>query len=516
MSLPKEPRQKMINIMYLVLTALLALNVSSEILNAFKTIDQSLTNANVIIQKKNQDIYKSLEAKLKDPKTTDKAAIWAPKAKKVKAMSDEMYAYIESLKQNLKEEAGLKIKDGIETFKEDDLDATTRLFLNKKSGLSRGQELFNKLKQFKQELGAIDPSIEKEVMPTVSLDLSIPSSNNLAAKNDWAYAYFNMTPAVAAITILTKFQNDIRNTEAQVVEFCHKEIGEVELVYDQFNAFAASNSQYLMSGEELVITAGVGAFSSAAKPTISIDGVVVPVAADGSAVYKSVAGSTPGVQNKRVRISFLKPNGETAVVEKEVKYTVGTPSGLVVSTDKTRVFYKGLDNPLSITGGGGGEKINVTVEGAGANIKKAGSGQYIVTCTQTGVAVVTVSDGKQTQKLNIPVKRIPDPIAIVGGSAGGNMPASKFRAQGGVIADLRDFVFEGIKYNVLSYIVIATGKGFDEPDFAEVNGPAFSGGASSLIKKCQAGTTVTIGEIKVSEPGGGSRKLDQTITFILQ
>jgi gliding motility-associated protein GldM len=348
------------------------------------------------------------------------------------------------------------------------------------------------------------------------LDLTIPTSNNLAAKDDWAYAYFNMTPTIAAITILTKFQNDIRNTEAQVVEFCHKEIGEVELVYDQFNAFAASNSQYLMSGEELVITAGVGAFSSAAKPTISIDGVVVPVAADGSAVYKSVAGSTPGVQRKRVRISFLKPNGETAVVEKDVQFTVGTPSGLVVSTDKTRVFYKGLENPLSITGGGGGEKINVTVEGAGANIRKAGSGQYIVTCSQTGSAVVTVNDGKQTQKLNIPVKRIPDPIAIVGGSAGGNMAAGKFRAQGGVIADLRDFVFEGVKFNVLSYIVIATGKGFDEPDFAEVNGPAFSGGASALIRKCQAGTTVTIGEIKVSEPGGGSRKLDQTITFILQ
>ena len=94
MSLPKEPRQKMINIMYLVLTALLALNVSSEILNAFKTIDQSLTNANVIIQKKNQDIYTSLEAKLKDPKTAEKAAIWAPKANKAKALSDEMLSLI--------------------------------------------------------------------------------------------------------------------------------------------------------------------------------------------------------------------------------------------------------------------------------------------------------------------------------------------------------------------------------------------------------------------------------------
>jgi hypothetical protein len=96
------------------------------------------------------------------------------------------------------------------------------------------------------------------------------------------------------------------------------------------------------------------------------------------------------------------------------------------------------------------------------------------------------------------------------------MTANKFRVQQGVIADLRDFVFEGIRFNVVSFIVIATGKGFDEPEVAEVNGAAFANGAQSLIRRCQPGTTVTIGEIKVTEPGGGTRKLDQTITFILQ
>ena len=515
MSLPKEPRQKMVNIMYLVLTALLALNVSSEILNAFKTIEQSLNNASTIIERKNTDIYKSLKAKMSDPKSAEKAAIWAPKAEKAHAFADAMFTYVESLKQELKLGSGLKTKDGKEEYKEDDLDATTRILLNSKSGASKGKDLYNKLVQFKADLAAIDPVIAKEVIPNLPLDLSIPATSSIVGKDDWAYAYFHMTPTVAAITILTKFQNDIRNSEAQVAEFCHKEIGEVELIYDQFNAFAASNSQYLMQGEELVITAGVGAFSSAAKPSISIDGVNLPITADGSAIYKSTAGA-PGITSKRVRISFLKPNGETAIVEKEVKFTVGTPAGLVVSTDKTRVFYKGLDNPLSVTGGGGAEKINVTVEGAGATVSKAGAGQYIVKCTQLGNVMVNVNDGKLSQKINIPVKRVPDPIAIIGGSAGGNMTANKFRVQQGVIADLRDFVFDGIKFNVVSFIVIATGKGFDEPEVAEVNGAAFAGGAQSLIRRCQPGTTVTIGEIKVTEPGGGTRKLDQTITFILQ
>jgi len=186
----------------------------------------------------------------------------------------------------------------------------------------------------------------------------------------------------------------------------------------------------------------------------------------------------------------------------------------VISTDKTRVFYKGLQNPLSISNCGG--DINIIVEGAGANFRKIGTGQYIVTCTQTGVTIVTMSDGTKTEQLKIPVKRVPDPIAIVGGSAGGNMTLANFRSQDRVVAELRDFIFEGVKFNVLSYIIIAMGKGFEEPDFAEVNGSAFSGGATALITKCQAGTTVTIAEIKVSEPGGGTRKLDQTITFILQ
>lgn len=513
MSLPKEPRQKMINIMYLVLTALLALNVSSEILNAFKTIDQSLSNANSIIQKKNDEILKSLQKKLSDPKTAEKANIWAPKADKAHLLADALYVYVQSLKQELKVASRLKQVDGKEVFNEDDLEASTRLFLKGKD--PKGQDLLKRLTQYKKELSEIDPAIAKEVIPNLPLDLKIPISNNLAAKSDWAYAYFNMTPTVASIAILTKFQNDIRNSESQVVEYCHRQIGEVELIYDQFNAFAASNSQYLMSGEELIITAGVGAFSSAAKPTISVDGNVIPMTADGSAVYKSTAGAA-GENSKRVRISFLKPDGETATVEKIVKYTVGTPTGLVVSTDKTRVFYKGLDNPLSITGGGGAEKINATVESTGATIKKSGPGQYIVNCTQLGSVVVNINDGKQTQKVTIPVKRVPSPLALINESAGGNMAANVFRVQGGVVAELKDFIFDGVKFNVTSFIVIGTGKGFDEPEFREVVGNKFSGGAQDLIKRCQPGSTVTIGEIKVTEPGGGTRKLDQTITFILQ
>jgi len=491
--------------MYLVLTALLALNVSAEILNAFKTVDRSLMIASGVAEQKNQEIFKSFKAKLEDPTSREKAAIWEPKAQQAKKISDELYNYIETLKTELKKESGLKTVDGKEEFKEDDLDAGTRLLVQgAPDGKGKGKELFEKLKAYKEQLLSIDPEMKKEIEVGLPLDLTIPPTSSEAGKNDWAYAYFHMTPTIAAITIMSKFQNDVRNSESKAVEFCHKQIGQVEIIYDQFQAFAGTNTQYLMPGEELVITAGIGAFSKAAQPSITIDGANVALNAEGTAEYKTrVGGSGAGI--KRVRISYAKPDGTTAVVEKEIKYTVGIPAGLTVSTDKTRVFYKGLENPLSVTGGGGDEKVNVTIEGAGASLRKAGPGQYIVTCTQLGTVNVVANDGKNIQRIAIPVKRVPDPIVVVGGSAGG------------AIAELRDFVFEGVAYKVMSFMLICTGKGFDEPEFAEVNSASFKDAAAqALIRRCQAGTTVTIGEIKVLEPGGGTRKLDQNITFILQ
>jgi hypothetical protein len=265
-----------------------------------------------------------------------------------------------------------------------------------------------------------------------------------------------------------------------------------------------------------IITAGVGAFSKAAKPTISVDGVGVSLKPDGTAEYKSTV-STSGAATKRVHISFYKPDGTIATKDVDVKYTVGVPSGLVVSTDKTRVFYQNLQNELRVTGGSGDEKVTVSVDGPGTSVTKAGPGNYIVNCTNLGSATVTASDGKSTQKIIIPIKPVPLPLATVGTRAGGVIAPNVFRVQKGVAADLKDFIFEGVRYDVVSFTLYCTGKGFEEnPGIAEVTGPYFNADAQALMKKCQAGTTVVIDEIKVRGPGGVSKTLDQNISFTLQ
>jgi gliding motility-associated protein GldM len=512
MSLPKEPRQKMINVMYLVLTALLALNVSSEILNAFKTVNTSLMNSNQSIDTKNATIFKAFQQDLNDAAKKELATIWSPKAEQAKKLADEMTAYLDGLKLSLKQESKLENIDGKEKYNEDNLDAATRLFVE--PGKAKGEELKQKLEDFKAKILAIDPEISKEFATTLPLDLSIPqSSDSKVGKNDWAFSYFHMTPTIAAITILSKFQNDVKNSEAQIVEFCHKKVGEVQVRYDAFQALVGQNAEYLMPGAELRITGGVGAYSKASVPTVTIDGANVPLNAEGVAEYKASAGN-PGTYSKKVRVSFKDQNGKEQVLEKEVKYTVGSPTGITVSADAVKVLYIGVANPISITGGAkGAEAISATIDNG--SLSNKGNGKFEANVETPGKATITVTvDGKSTGS-DFKVKRIPPPQPMVGQSAGGSISVNTFKAQVGVRAELKDFVFEGIKYDVTSFLLVAQGKGFEGgAGFTQNRGAYFSSDTKAIIEKCKAGSTVVLQDIVVSGPDG-SRKLDGVVAFNL-
>jgi gliding motility-associated protein GldM len=146
MALPKEPRQKMINIMYLVLTAILALNVSSEILNAFKTIDDSFLKSNDGLKARSAKLISDFDAE-QNAQFADKIVVWKPRAQKVRDLSDSAYDYIEMLKTDLKKESGQKVPNG--EFKEDDLEASTRMFLNGTEGQTKGEQLYGILSKYK-------------------------------------------------------------------------------------------------------------------------------------------------------------------------------------------------------------------------------------------------------------------------------------------------------------------------------------------------------------------------------
>lgn len=504
MALPKEPRQKMINIMYLVLTAILALNVSAEILNAFKVVDSSLAKSNAAIDASNTTLFASLKSKMEDPANREKAIIWNGKAEEAKKLAEQLYNKIEGFKDSLKRASGYNPEKGVMTFKEDDLEAATHMFIVN----GRGPELLKDLTNLKASLLNLDPSIKKEFESKLPIDLSVPPSTT-GSQNSWEYNYFHMTPTIAAVTILSKFENDIKNAENQIITYCQNQVGAVVFKLNKFEPIASASSTYLMPGQELVVQAGVGAFNDQSKPSISIDGTPVALNDRGVAEKKF---NVSGTGNKKVHVSINYTNPNTGAVEKlekDIDYTVGVPGGAAVMLDKMNVFYIGVDNPITISSGSGWDKTTVTP--TGCSLSGSGSNR-IVKVTTPGKATITVSADGKSSTFDFRVKRIPDPVFKVGPSSGGGIQAAVFKSQQFCRAELENFDFDA-RFQVVSGTVYFTGAGFPVTQIATLNGNNLGGIAQ--MANCKPGTSVIFDNIQVVGPDGTKRTI-QAPGFLLK
>jgi gliding motility-associated protein GldM len=505
MALPREPRQKMINVMYLVLTAILALNVSNEVINAFKVVNNSLITSNDNITASNNTLYKSLEEKLNKPESAERAKIWEPKAMKAKQYSAEMMTYLDSLKAALYKAADLKMKaplegsnDSVQDYRAENLDASTRLFETN----GKGPELKERLDKYKEDMLGIDPAIKAEFKNIFPVNTTPPPSQE-GKQKDFTQTFFHMTPTVAALTILSKFQNNIKNAENMEVTFCHNQIGAVDVHMDQVGVLVGQNSNYLMPGQQLQITAGVGAYSSAAAPKISINGSGVNVA-NGQGTY-TTAVSGAGEHTVNVNVSFTDENKHLVTKSVPVKYTVGTPGGAAVMLDKMNVFYIGVDNPVTISSGTGAEKTHPTIS-SGSIIPSGGPGKYIVKVSAVGKTTINVNADGKNSSYEFRIKRIPDPKLMVGPKSGGRIQSVVFKNQQFCRADLENFDFDA-RFNVVSATVYFSGANFPSVQTATINGGNLSE-LSGQMAKCIPGTSVNFDNVKVKGPDGVVRTID--------
>jgi gliding motility-associated protein GldM len=510
MALPKEPRQKMINIMYLVLTALLALNVSAEILNAFKTVNRSLTNTNTTINHSTETILSSLQDKVNDPASKVKAEYWSPKAQEVARLTKDMNGYIESLKGDILKTAGFdpaKNKDS--NYKIDNLDIATRIMIEQK----KGAELRTRLEKYKNDLLAVDPLIATEFKNALQIDLTTPPSQDKSTKS-WEYSYFHMVPTVAAVTMLSKFQNDVKTSENKVIAFCHEQVGKVTVRFDTYAAIVGQSSNYLMPGQEIEIMAGVGAFSKSAQPQISINGQGAGLGEDGAAHLK-VQGGGLGKHTIPVHIVYKDQDGKDRVIDKTIEYTVGQANASI-ALDKMNVLYMGIANPITVAASGGGDdRIQVGISGGG-RLDKTGAGKYNAFVNGGDNCTITVSvDGKVAGVSEFRIRRIPTPTGTIGGySSGDNVNAGAFRSQAGVGAYIKDFPFD-LKYTVTSFIISTDGDGGDIVE-ATVNGNSWGGNgqAQSVLKEVKPGKTVYVDNIRATGEDGRSYKLPSLVYYI--
>lgn len=512
----------MINMMYLVLTALLALNVSTEVLNAFKTVNHSLENSNQVVSAKNNITYNAFAQNLADPQTKALAAVWAPPALKAKQWAADFSQYLEDMKLNLEKESGLKTVDGQPEYNIGDLDAATRMM----DQGGHGPKLYDSLKNFRQNLlDLLDPknypdqsdSVKADLARTraemdkrLPINLEVPKSETGEAeksdvRENWTIRYFHMTPTVAALTILSKFENDVKNSESQVVDYLHKQIGEVKIKFDQFDAIVSPSATYLMPGDKLTINAGIGAFSAAAKPDITINGTKYEVGPDGTALFTTTAEGA-GQHTVNVHIVYAKPDGTKVPLDKPVTYTVGVPSGASMFLEKMNVVYIAVDNPVTVSGGSvGAEKVHVSFDHG--TITKTSGDEYNIVPTTPGEGKITIDAAGKPYPFTVRVKYLPNPTGYIGSHTGGVVSSAEFRAIGGVLAKLESDFQAG--FTVLDYKLAATinGQYMEAPN----TGPRWTGQAQALVNRCTPGTHVFIDELRCQGKDGKVRTLPSMI-----
>jgi gliding motility-associated protein GldM len=368
-----------------------------------------------------------------------------------------------------------------------------------------GKKLYQALSDYKKNLFAIDPAIAKEFQNSLQIDLEMPRVQDKANKR-WETVYFHMVPTIAAMTILSKFQNDVKTSENKVVTFCHQQVGQVEVIFDKFAPIVGQSSNYLMPGQDLIITAGVGAFNSKAQPVISIGGTSAQVV-DGIAT-QTLSGGSVGVHSVPIRISYKDQDGNQKTIEKIVEYTVGQANASI-ALDKMNVLYIGVDNPVTIAASGGAEQIQPSIVGGGGSLTKVGPGKYIARVSSiTDDCKINVSvSGKAAGSSQFRVRTIPDPVATIGGvPSGENINAGAFKAQSGVGAYIKDFPFD-LKYQVTSFTITGDGEGFDDLIEANVTGNTWNAQAQGIVRRVRPGSFITIENIRAIGPDGRTRKL---------
>ncbi|MDX2003108.1 MAG: GldM family protein [Chitinophagales bacterium] len=542
MSIPKEPRQQMINMMYLVLTALLALNVSAEILNAFKLVSDGMNTSNRAMDKKNVDYMAAFNDKFKvDP---GKVAKYYDDAKKAEALSATFIEYVKGLQKKLIDESG-----GVEVDETKDTtlkgkknyDVTTNLMIEKKEGDKLRKEI-EKLRDGLLALPSLSPG-DKDMLAkqmTLSTFYNEKAAKKLGKKN-WEAYHFDHVPVIAANTLLTKFKGDAINSSGLVIETLFKKIGEKDYSFNALTPMVNANSNYVLAGQEYNAKVYLSAYSTTIQPEILLGplkpglkrdennnfvgplnenpvsggGTKLPAekVINGQGVISEVA-SGAGERVKTGAIKVLKPNSnEYEYYPFEMKY-VAAEAAVVVSPDKMNVFYIGVENPVSISVPGyGSDKITASLTKSGS-ISGSG-GKYIVKVTAPGETEVVVSakgdDGKMKSfpGKKFRIKRVPDPIAKVGNSPGGKIPANQFKVQKGVNAVLENFDFE-LKFKVISFDMTYAAKRQDLITKSSKS-PNFTPEMLDYLSKAKPGDVFYIDDIRVQGPDGATRKLPSIV-----
>lgn len=522
-------RQKMINMMYLVLTALLALNVSKEIIKAFNLIENSLDNSTTNIVEKNKLIANAIKKQADDNNATAKKAAFY--ANKVSEIANKFYAEIDKHKQELEKRTGdgkdpktgrktdpeaMLVKGGkAELAQGDNIEVHAHYFILEKKGKeiedlinNTNTQLLDVLKQ-----AANDPELGKNenakafILGKVK---TIGDKSSLVAKaqvnsdgknQDWTSMFLEHSPLAGVMAILSKYQNDCRTVESECLQTLAEAISATDYKFDSIKAIVSAKSGAILTGETYEADIILAAYSTKSNMVVTVNGSPIEVK-DGVGKYKVPAG---GVGQRKFKVGITIP-GENKLIEGEGEYNVFEPMASI-SAEKLNVFYVGLENPISISVAGV-NPANVSVSASEGNLVKTGPGNYnvLIPVRKGNESVVSVSaklnDGRVQSmgSKKFKIRNVPRPSFRAGTlSFDKPVPLAALNVQSVATALLDGFVYEGVKYSIVSYTFIGIGR--TGPKKINVTGASL-GPIKGILSGMRSGEFVMFTDIRAQGPGG--------------
>ncbi len=513
-----SPRQKMINMMYLVLTAMLALNVSAEILKAFHKVEVSMDKAGVNVNDKNINTLKAIssyhEKNADDAIGTDVYN----KSLECKRIADEGVKYVSDLKNLLIQQAdGRKEGDpNAELEKPDNIELHANYLIIQ----GNGAKLKQKIDETKAKLLALVPAKDKSIVKS-DLNTDIEKGQT----QSWESEMFEHTPLAAVVALLSKTENDIKNTESQILDLLKAGLTDDVVIVNNFEAkVIPNNGTYITLGGEYSADIFLAA-STRQEADIKVGNNSINVE-NGVGKYKLTA-SREGETKYEGVITTKRSNGEVLPYKFSASYTCIKPIA-VISATKMNVVYIGLENPISVSVPGyAAEEVQVSLSPASAGTLKPDKvkGSYLLTLNRSANELTIVASVKQKggtgavkkmgeQKYR--VRLIPDPIPALGTiDVSGGVPAAQLKAQSVVRAPLKNFAFEGVNYIPYEFTFILVPKKGGNTFYEPGKGQQLSSGMQGALARAQKGDKIIISGIKVKGPDG-NRQLPSPLVFDVQ
>ena len=492
----QTPRQKMINLMYIVLMAMLALNVSSDVLRGFTLVDDSLVRTTINSSEQNLALYDALAQSM--AVNPEKVGPWYEKALRIKEKSDSLYMFVGDLKARINQ------------AKQDDLEVSSFVMFSPRTG--KGVELAEQIDLFKEEIvSQIDNPVQKKIISD-NLTLNIPR-------------LFEGTPAAAAATLLTKLQSDIRYAEGEVLHTLTKDIDIRDLRVNQVNAYVIPNSQNIVRGGKLSAQIILAAVDSTQRPTIYVGDKQLPEGADG--IFETVCNTT-GDFTLNGYMELNQGDGEVIRRNFSQKYSVIDPSATVSAT-LMNVLYAGYDNPISISVPGvANSHVQANITNGNGSLRREGN-SFVAHPSQIGQeAIIRVSanvDGRSQVMGDYAyqVRALPDPSPFIeykdnnGVSkryrGGAGLSKAALMNTDGIVAAIDDGLLN-INFQVLGFeTVFFDNMGNAVPEVS--SGANFSSRQKDMFRRLSRGKRFYISRVRAKGPDGVERVLPTTLEVIV-